>query len=179
MSPRRSPGRHAAPGRRPLVGRAGRLNRARFGLVTLATAVCAVMSYGIASAFWTNGGEGAGSAKAGTLTLTASVTGVSGLYPGDSIPVTVDLTNTSGGASISIQSVAAGDTTIGTRGKGTCDAHVVTFAVDTTKTSLPSDPVAHGAKFTVNGIVSMASTAADGCQGTSFSIPLTATGKTS
>ena len=131
---------------------------------------------GAAYAYFTSSGNGTGVASAGTVTLTATVTAGSGLYPGGSTGVTVKVSNTSASAALTITSlIQNGSATIQTAGKGTCTPSVVTFAAG----SLPGSPIGAGSFANVPGTVTMTTAALDGCQGTTFSIPLIATGKTS
>ena len=150
--------------------RAGRWST-RAGIASFVVATAVVLSAGGALAYWSTAGQGTGNATTGTLTLSAAAGDVSGLYPGASVPASVTVTNDSSAAAVVVQSVSGGTATVTTAGKGTCDASVVTFVATT---SLPSSPVAAGATFTVNGNAKMAATAADGCQGAIFSIPVTA-----
>jgi len=152
------------------------INKKRAGAIVGATVV-GLAGAGVAFAYWTSTGQGTGSAATGTVTLSASVTGVSGLYPGASVPASVVLTNdNTSNTAMKIQSVTAGTTSV-SGGKGSCDPSVVTFTPTTTLPTTTS--TAPGADFTVDGNVTMTMAAADGCQGASFSIPLTATGRTS
>lgn len=131
---------------------------------------------GTAYAYFTSSGQGSGATSTGTVTLTTNVTAGSGLYPGGSVGVTVKLNNTSAAAALTITSLTqSGTATIQTAGKGTCTPSVVTF----TAGSLPGSPISSGSFANVPGTVSMTTAALDGCQGTTFSIPLIATGKTS
>lgn len=131
---------------------------------------------GPAFAYFASHGSGAGAGKAGTVSLSATVTAGSGLYPGATAPVTVVVKNTSASTALTLESLAQnGTTAIQTAGKGTCDPSVVTF----TAGALPTGSVSAGSSVSVTGTVTMATAAADGCQGTTFSIPLQATGQTS
>jgi hypothetical protein len=146
-------------------------------LVAAATlALCTAIGAGAAYGYFTSSGSGSGSASTGTVTLTTNVMAGSGLYPGGSVSVIVKLNNTSASAALTISSLSQnGSATVQTAGKGTCTPSVVTF----TAGSLPGNPVGAGSFANVSGTVSMTSAALDGCQGTTFSIPLIATGKTS
>ena len=144
----------------------------RVGIVAGVTAMGT--SVGVAWGYFTSDGSGTGSAAATTLALSAEVSPQSGLYPGAQVPVTVTVNNDSPSASFRVTDLTAGATLIHTAGKGSCDATAVTFTPGT----LPVAAVAAGDSVDVPGTVSMSLDADDGCQATTFSIPLTAKGKT-
>ena len=153
------------------------LRRGRFGLLIGAAVTLVIgLGAGTAYAYFTSSGQGSGAATTGTVTLTTNVTAGSGLYPGGSVGVTVRLNNTSASAALTITSlVQNGSATIQTAGKGTCTPSVVSFAAG----SLPGSPIGVGSFANVSGTVSMTTAALDGCQGTTFSISVVATGRTS
>lgn len=133
---------------------------------------------GTTHAYWTSPTPGSGAGATGTTTVAISATtsGVSGLYPGASVPVAVTVKNNSTTAGVKITSlVQSGATVIQTPGKGTCNAGVVSFTAGT----LPSGTLAAGQSTTAPGTVQMTAAAADGCQGTTFAITLLAGGRTS
>jgi hypothetical protein len=140
----------------------------------MGVAIVLVAGAGTADAYWSGHGGGTGSGTSGTIALTASVTTVSGLYPGATVPVTVTLKNTSTVGNLSITALSqSGATAIQTAGKGSCSPSVVSFTVGT----LPSGTIAPNQTAAATGSVTMTTAAADGCQGTTFSIPLIATGR--
>jgi hypothetical protein len=148
----------------------------RSAIVALGAALVMVASAGTADAYWKSTGSGTGTASTSTVTISATVTGVTGLYPGSSVPVTVTLKNTSATAGATILTLTqSGSTTIQTAGKGSCTASVVSFTLGT----LPSGRLSPGQSGNATGTVSMTTAAADGCQGTTFAVPLTATAHTS
>jgi hypothetical protein len=143
-------------------------------ILAMGVAILAVACAGTADAYWSGHGSGNGSGATGTIALTASVTTVSGLYPGATVPVTVTLKNTSTAGNLSITALSqSGSTTIQTAGKGSCDPSVVSFTVGV----LPVGTLSPNQTAAATGSVTMSTAAADGCQGTTFSIPLIATGK--
>lgn len=143
----------------------------RVALVAGVSAVAVLAGGGVAYAYWTAGGGGAGSTTIGTVSLAADPVTASGLYPGRSIPVTVDITATGDGTvSVTAINPAAAEVSVGL---GPCDPAAVTF---TTTAGLPQT-VSAGAPVTVAGTVTMALDAADGCQGRTFTIPLTVEGR--
>jgi hypothetical protein len=148
----------------------------RGAIVALGAAIVAVGCTGAAQAYWSAPGAGTGTAASGTVSLTATVTPVSGLYPGSSIPVSVTLKNTSAAGGLSVTGLSqAGSTTIQTAGKGTCTPSVVSFTAGT----LPTGSIAPNQTTAAPGTVTMTAAAADGCQGATFAIPLIANGRTS
>lgn len=145
-------------------------------IVAMGTAIAAVMWFGTADAYWSSHGQGTASAGTSTVTITATVTTITGLYPGTSVPVTVVLKNTSATAGATFTSlVQSGTATVQSAGKGSCTPSVVSFTLGT----LPSGRIAPGQSGNATGTVSMTTAAADGCQGTTFAIPLTATAHSS
>lgn len=138
-------------------------------LVLAATGALILASAGSAWARFTTSGSGSGQATTGTVSMSLSLTAGSNLFPGSSVSVTVKVTNTSATRSLTLQSLTGGTTTISTAGQGTCDPSVVTFAAGT----LPG-AITAGSFANVSGTVSMSAGALTGCQGATFSIPLTA-----
>jgi hypothetical protein len=141
------------------------------GLIIGAAAVTA----GAAVAMWSSSGSGAGNAKALTpvnITVTATV-GAADLYPGftqgdvfftsaNPNPYPVTLTAMTSGT------VTSGDPT-------NCPASNVTAANATGLTLLVPAGATTQAGSIAN-VITMLSTAPDGCQGVVFTIPLTFTG---
>ncbi|HEX3707386.1 MAG TPA: hypothetical protein VHV76_12225 [Mycobacteriales bacterium] len=144
-------------------------------IVALGAAIVAVACAGTADAYWSSTGHGSATAATGTTTLTASITPVSGLYPGAVVPVSVALKNTSSAAGLTVTSLTqSGSTTIQTAGKGSCSPTVVSFVAG----MLPSGTISANQTVTASGSVTMTTAAADGCQGATFAIPLIANGHT-
>ena len=152
------------------------LVRVRLGVIAIGTILLVLMAGGAAYAYFTGSGSGTGRATVGTVSISVTLNAGSGLFPGGSTGVTVAVTNTSTSQSLTVTSlVQSGGAIIQTAGKGACDPTVVTF----TSTSLPSSPITHGGSANATGTVSMTAAAADGCQGSTFSLPLKATAQTS
>ncbi|MQA33010.1 hypothetical protein [Modestobacter roseus] len=163
--------------------------RRRIGVVLTASAL--MISCGVAVAAWTNSGTGAANARAttaGALVVTAG-TPVGTLYPKPAggyssttigavyttvanpnpYPVRV-LTATFGTVVITPlpgQTCAAGSVVPSTAGPMTLGAPV----------DLPAN--APATAVTVPGAIEMVATAEDGCQGASFTVPVTLTGASS
>ena len=157
-------GRHA---KRPTLGW-----QAPLGIVVVATGASLLLGTGTSYSYWKAPGTGTGSATTGTMTVTATTTAVSGLYPGANLAVIVTVTNTSA-AGLLVSSIVPGTVAKSGSPKGTCDPTVVTFTART----LPTTKLAAGKTGSYDGTMSMNTLAADGCQGATFTLPLTINGK--
>ena len=148
-------------------------------LVAGAIATASVLTGGVAFAWWSTTGSGSGSATTGTtvaLTTSASTPSGTVLVPGGSAPLVITVTNPNAG-SVTITSVQL-DTSrsVTVSGEaGTCTAPPLTVS------ATPSLVLAGGATttFTVPNAVTLGSAAANGCQGATFTLPVTLTGRTS
>lgn len=152
----------------------------RFAVVGVATGGMVIAATGIGLAYWSSQGSGTGSATTGTATISLPTTAatVSGLYPGAQVTgVTVVVTNSSTAASVVLTGATGGTASISTAGPlstgTTCDPSVVTFIA----TDVPGGAIAAGQTATVTGTVSMGTSAGNQCQGATFSIPITVTGR--
>jgi hypothetical protein len=141
-------------------------------------ALALVLCSSLAFALWTAHGSGSGTAKARTAqTITvAGATGTADLYPGfTGGNVYFTMTNTNPYpvtfTSMTPGSIVSGDPT-------NCPASNVSVT-SATGLSLSVPANSTSATSSVNGVVSMASTAPDGCQGVSFTINLTLDGSQS
>ncbi|HVW81276.1 MAG TPA: hypothetical protein VHB69_10105 [Mycobacteriales bacterium] len=143
----------------------------RTSAVALGLALIAVAGTGTATAYWSGRAAGTGHSSTGTVAIAVTTSPVAGLYPGGSVAVSVTLKNSTAGSLTVTALTQSGTATIQSAGKGTCNPAVVTFAPGT----LPSGPLSAGQSGTATGTVSMTTAAADGCQGTAFVVPLTAT----
>lgn len=150
------------------------INNSRAAAAGILSVAATVALTGTAYAVWSSTGSGSHSDTGSTVSITLTPVAVStGLYPGSSSAVSVTVTNTSASHPLTVTALTAGPTTISAAGKGSCVATTVSFVAGT----LPETPLAPDASVSVPGTVSMAANAVDGCQGTSFSIPLTVTGR--
>jgi hypothetical protein len=139
--------------------------------------VGAVIGGTMAYALWTANGSGSGNAKAlsaQSITVTAA-TGAADLYPGftqgdvfftvsNTNPYPVTFTGMTAGT------VVSGDPT-------NCPASNVTVSSATVSIAVPAG--ATNASKSIADVVTMISGAPDGCQGVTFTIPLTLTGSQS
>jgi hypothetical protein len=154
-------------------------------LVVLGVAVAALATAGLVSAAWLAGGTGSGYAKAGSsqalTTVDASASTTATLYPGVSGDVTLKLSNPNP-FPVRVTAVAlngAQTAITADAGHASCTPTGVTF---TNQTGLTLDvPAKVGATngsvtSTLTGAAARSNASADGCQGATFTIPVTLTG---
>ncbi len=146
----------------------------RRSLLLIAPVACAVvgLSSGAAYAYFSSSGHGTGSASVGSMqTVTISSATVSPntpLLPGGSGDVTFKVTNPNGFA-VTLVSVV-GNGTI-TSNQSSCTTTGVTFTNQTgLSTSIPADDTA---TIDLPGAATMSTASSAGCQGATFSIPVT------
>lgn len=143
-------------------------------------AVVAAVLAGLAFGSWTFGGSGTGSAKAKTavaLTTVAVPASSASLYPGADAKVTIRIVNDND-FPVRISDVAYGtpETTTVTGALGVCASGVDAALTFTDQGSLALDVPAHASNtFDVDG-VHMGGASANGCQGATFTIPVTLSG---
>jgi hypothetical protein len=148
-------------------------------LLLAAPAVCvaAGLAAGAAYAYFTGSGTGSGSASVGTMqTVTISSATVSPstpLVPGGSGDVTLEVTNPNGFA-VTLVSVAGADGAItADSGHPECTTTGVTFTSQTgLSTVIQPDSTA---PIDLPGAASMSTASSAGCQGATFTIPVTIT----
>ena len=155
----------------------------------LGAATIAVMGTGIAFAAWTATGTGSGVAKGYTMTVTVSAGSVSGLttatqqlWPGNTgASAVVALTNNNPFA-VQVTGIAqtASSHITASGGKSTCPDDSITYTAPTATQlgNLLNGAVLNASEsqsYELVGNVSMPATADDGCQGATFSIPVTVT----
>jgi hypothetical protein len=146
----------------------------------VAAAIFAALVAGVAFAAWTTGGTGHGSAQAKTavsLTTVGVPASTAGLYPGADAKVTVRAVNDND-FPVRISGVAYGTAAATTvsGALGSCVNGADAALAFTDQTGLAFDVGAHGATtFDVDGI-HMGPSSATGCQGATFTIPVTLTG---
>ena len=147
-------------------------------ILTAGLTVIVLGAVGLVYAAWTTNGSGEGYVKAGTAqnltTVDVSASTTASLYPGVSgnvlikinnpNPFPVEVTSVTGNGTITPDSGhAAGCTTTG-----------VTCA---DQTGLTLDIAGNTAtQFTLNGAASMSNASSNGCQGATFTIPVSLTG---
>lgn len=169
------PGRHRAPSRVGLRGPAG--------LALLGTFV--MVSSGVAAAYWSAGGSGSGSVTAGTAapltTVTATASTTSLLYPGGPA---ADLSLTVRNANpyaVSITGLSANGAVTAAGGIGTCVTTGVSLTTPTAGLpfTVPARAAGTDGSITVSmtAAAQMTSASENGCQGATFTVPVTLIGQ--
>jgi hypothetical protein len=160
--------------------RTERHQRRRLLVLVLAATVALVVSLsgGVADAYWTSSGSGTGSGATGTLqpvTVAAFVGGdspSSNLYPGGSADVILRVSNPNAYA-VTLVSVSGNGTITHDGGHAGCTTTGVTF---TNQTGLSTTIGASGTTLVhLSTAATMAGTSSNGCQGATFSIPVSIT----
>ncbi len=165
-----------SPARRAFGNRVHPIRRR--SLLLIASAVCVVvgLTSAAAYAYFTSSGHGTGSASVGSMqTVTISSTTVSPatpLLPGGSGDVTLKVTNPNGFA-VTLVSVVGNGTITADSGHPGCTTTGVTFS---SQVGL-SDNIAADSTAAIDlpGAASMSTASSAGCQGATFSIPVTIT----
>jgi hypothetical protein len=149
--------------------------------VVVTAAVTATLGGGIAVAAWTSSGSGTATAKAGTAsapttgTVAGSAITTGLLYPGGPAGTVKLLVNNPNPYSVLVTGVAAGTgAPTGSGGSGTCTTTGVIFTSQN-PSSGNSVPANGSTTLTLPGAVNMSTQSDDGCQGATFSIPVTVT----
>ena len=135
------------------------------------------MASGTAYAYFTSSGQGTGSGSVGTMqTVTISSATVSPstpLLPGGSGDVTLKVTNPNGFAVTLVSVVGTGGAITADSGHPGCTTTGVTFANQTgLSTNIPADSTT---AIDLPGAASISTASSAGCQGATFSIPVTIT----
>jgi hypothetical protein len=152
--------------------------RSKIAITAGAVAGFAATATGVAFAVWTVSGSGSGSAAAtvaNNLTVTAVTPSGPGasLYPGGPAgqvyltvanpnPFAVTITGVTWGTPISTNPTSCASSNI------SVDASAPT----TTSISIPANATA-GTAYQINGVLDLAHTAPNGCQGVAFNVPVT------
>jgi hypothetical protein len=164
-----------------------RMNRRilRVGLIVAAAIILVVGGSGVAYAYWSAGGSGAALGGTGTtvpITLSAG-TPTGGLVPGSTATVALVATNTNT-ATVHFSSLTL-DTTQGTGGlsvdasHGGCSVSAISYTAQTNGGSGWTVPGKVGSvngtlSITLPGALAMATSAANACQGATFTVYLLA-----
>ncbi len=145
----------------------------RRSLLLIAPVACIVvgLSSGAAYAYFSSSGHGTGSASVGsmqTVAISGTVSPNTPLLPGGSGDVTFKVTNPNNFA-VTLVSVV-GNGTI-TSNQSNCTTTGVTFTNQTgLSTSIPAD---NTATIDLPGAATMSTASSAGCQGATFSVPVT------
>ena len=132
---------------------------------------------GTAWAYMTSAGSGTGSgstASMSTVTLSATAGSASTpLYPGGTADVSLEVNNPNAYA-VTLRSVTGHGTISPDAGHAGCTTTGVTFTTQTgLATSIPAN--ANGDRIDLASAVTMSTSSSNGCQGATFSIPITIT----
>ena len=148
---------------------------------TLVVAAMTLVAAGTAVAYWSAPGDGSASATSGTtsdLTLTPG-TPTAQLYPGGQANVVLTVTNPNVG-SVRIGSLAR-DIGQGTNGFGVdgahsaCDVAALSFTTQTNGGAGWTLPGSSNTPITLTNALSMTTSAANACQGATFTVYLSVT----
>jgi hypothetical protein len=144
-------------------------------LVLAAAAAVIGLGAGTAYAYFTSSGSGTGSASTGTMqtvTITATAgTPTTPLLPDSTGDVTLQVDNPNAFAVTLVSVTGSGSITADSAHSG-CNPSVVTFTPQTgLSISIPASTT--GYQVDLPAAAAMSSSAADACQGATFSIPIT------
>jgi hypothetical protein len=141
----------------------------------IGTALAVMTGGGVAYAAWVASGTGTATAKATTAQqLTTEVaTASADLYPGATGDLRLTISNPNG-YPVRVTRVAPNGDVTGSGGTGVCAVPDVTF---TEQTGLTLDvPATGSASFTLADSVQMGNNSDDGCQGATFTVPVSMSG---
>ncbi len=154
----------------------GRVSRATV-LIALAALAAALGAAGIAVAAWLSSGSGrpgvsAGNALAPTTSTVAGSAVTSGLLvPGATGTAIVTVTNPNR-YTVRVLTIAPNGAATASGGVGTCATTGVTFTAQQPGTALAAGA---GTTLTLPGAVAMSTASETGCQGATFTVPVTVT----
>ena len=149
--------------------------------IAVGAAVAVVSLAGVAYAAWTASGTGSGSAKAGTASAlstvdaSASLLPSDNLYPGGTGTVVVKIHNPNS-YPVKVTAINGNGAITGSGGTGPCSTTGVTFANQTNLTPGWLVAANNDLLVTLNGAAAMSNASDDGCQGATFTIPVTLVG---
>jgi hypothetical protein len=146
-------------------------------LIGAAASILVVVAAGLVYAAWTTSGSGSGYAKAGssqaltTVDVSASTTAT--LYPGANGDVLLSINNPND-YPVRVTDVTGSGAITAAGGLGTCATTGVTF---TDQTGQAIDiPAGSATTTTLTGAAHMSNASENGCQGATFTIPVSLTG---
>jgi hypothetical protein len=152
--------------------------RLRTAAVAVAVGMATVLAGGTAWAWWSSTGTGSGSGTTGNviaLTTTASTPSTTTLLPDGSAPLVLTVTNPNPMPVVVTGVQLDGSRAVGVSGaQGGCATPPLTVNATTNLT------LAGGSTTTVTvpAAITLGSTAASGCQGATFTVPVLLTGRT-
>ncbi len=139
--------------------------------------VAVLIAAGLAYAAWTASGTGSGYAKATTAealtTVDVSASASPDLYPGATGDVLIEISNPND-YPVEVDDITGTTAITASGGIGTCTTHGVTF---TNQTNQNIDVNANSTtQATLNNAAQMSNSSENGCQGATFTIPVSLTG---
>jgi len=157
-----------------------RITRRRGLLVSAILALVVLVTIGAASAYWSGGGSGSGSGDSGTAADVSLTPGTASaqLYPGGSASVTLSVANPND-ATVHVGQLVL-DTSQGTGGFAVdgghsgCSVAALSFTAQNNGGPGWDFTGASDTPITLNNSVSMSATAANACQGATFTVYLDA-----
>jgi hypothetical protein len=152
-------------------------------ILTVSTVLTVLLVVGVAFALWTARGTGSGRARATTAvdaTVTpvncASEPGCIDLYPGYADGDLYFTITNDNPYEVTFTDMTAGSVTVDAAHAAACPASSITVESPVTGLNLVAPANSTTGQLSINDVVSMASSAPDGCQGASFDVQLTLTG---
>jgi hypothetical protein len=153
-------------------------------LITATVVLVALGAAGLVYAAWTTNGSGSAYATAGeaqslsTIDVSASVTTLpNALYPGTDGDVLIQVHNPNP-FPVKVTQVAANGSVTASGGTGTCTVTGVSLN-SPVSTSIEVAASSNSAETTLTDAAHMSSASEDGCQGATFTIPVSLTGASS
>jgi hypothetical protein len=150
--------------------------------IAVLTILASLVLVGLVYAAWTTNGTGSGYAKAGTAvsltTVDVSASTAATLYPGVSGDVLIKLDNPNPYA-VTVTAVSGNGAIAADAGHASCTTTGVSFTNQTGLTLVvpaKSGGVDGVLQTTLTGAASMSNASVNGCQGATFTIPVTLTG---
>lgn len=145
--------------------------------ISIGVTVAALVAASLVYAAWTSSGSGSGTAKATSAqsltTIDASATTTATLYPGATGNVRITISNPNP-YPVRVTSVTGNGAITADAGHSSCTTTGVSFADQTGQTI---DIAANGqTSVTLNNAASMSNASDNGCQGATFTIPVTLAG---
>jgi hypothetical protein len=149
-------------------------------LIIGVSAVAVAAAAGLVYAAWTTNGTGSGYAKAGSAqqltTLDVSASTTASLYPGVSGNVLLKVNNPNP-YPVRVTAVSLNGTNADIAPDGSHTSCTTTGVSFTNQSALTIDVAANSAtQSTLTGAASMSNASVDGCQGATFTIPVSLTG---
>jgi hypothetical protein len=146
-------------------------------LITAGIAILALGAVGLVYAAWTTNGSGSGYAKAGSsqalTTIDVSASTTADLYPGTDGDVVLEVSNPNP-YPVRVTDVTGNGTITATGGAGACTTTGVSY---TDQHGLTIDiPASGSTQATLANAAHMSNASQTGCQGATFTIPVSLTG---